>query len=67
MVHGAEMPQTSGSGHRAAVKDDGEKKVEQSCITLGVITPLGHVLKLNLKMFFFGMDKGLWSDKTCHS
>lgn len=31
-----------------AVKDDGEKKVGQSCITLGVITPLGHVLQLNL-------------------
>lgn len=50
----------------AAVKDDGEKKVEQSCITLGVTAPLGHVLKLNLKSYFFGMDKGLWSGKICH-
>lgn len=51
----------------AVVKDDGKKKVEQSCITLGVTMLLEHVLKLNLRSYFFGLDKDLGSGKICHS
>lgn len=32
----------------AVVKDDGEKKVKESCITLGVATLLGYMLKLRV-------------------